>query len=99
MSPARSTTDGVPHARRTLVVPLGVARPEEDWSGANEAKADTLRVRSLQRLARAQGIAFRHSDSGYTLIDAARKPVQGRHDLTLDEIESWLEQAGGPRDD
>jgi hypothetical protein len=93
VSPARPTNDGVPHVRSTLAVPLGGARPEEDWSGANEAKTDRLRLRGLQRRARTRGIELRHSDSGYALIDAARKSVHDRHDLTLDEIESWLERA------
>ena len=93
MTPPRPTTDGIAHFRRALAVPLGGARPEENWSGANEAKSDKLRARSLQRRARAQGLEFRYSDSGYALIDTARKPVHGRRDLTLDEIESWLERA------
>jgi hypothetical protein len=93
VSPPGPANDGVPHARRTVAVPPGGTRPEEDWSGANDAKADTLRVRSLRRRARAQGVEFRHSDSGYTLIDAARKPVSDRHDMTLDEVESWLGRA------
>jgi hypothetical protein len=88
-----SSYDGVPHARRALDAPLGGARPEEDWSGANEAKAAKLKVRSLQRRAGARGIELRHSGSGYALIDAARQPVHGRHDMTLDEVESWLERA------
>lgn len=84
--------DGVPHIRRALAVPPGARSREEDWTGANDAKADKLRVKSLQRRARAQGVAFRHSDSGYALIDAARRPVDDRHDMTLDEIESWLDR-------
>jgi len=92
VNPPWPTNDGIPHVRRTLAVPLGGARPEEDWTGANEAKADKLRVRSLRRRARAQGIEVRYSDSGYALIDAARKPVHDRRDMTLDEIESWIER-------
>ena len=84
--------DGIPHARRTLAVPPGGASREEDWRGANEAKADKLRGKSLQRRARAQGIELRHSDSGYALIDAGRTPVHDRHDMTLDEVEAWLDR-------
>jgi hypothetical protein len=93
VSPPRPTDDGVPHVRSVLAVPLGGTRPEEDWSGANEAKTDRLRIRSLQRRARARGVQIRHSDSGYALIDAARKPVDDRHDMTLDEVESWFDRA------
>ena len=32
----------------------------------------------------------RHSDYGYTLIGANRKSVNGRNDMSLKEIESWL---------
>jgi len=74
-----------------LAVPPGGASKEEDWSGANAAKAAKLKGRSLERRARAQGIELRHSATGYALIDAARKPVHDRHDLTLDEVEAWLE--------
>jgi hypothetical protein len=66
---------------------------EEDLRGANEAKTVKLRRNSLQRRARAHGFELRHSAYGYALIDAARKPVEGRNDMTLDEVESRL-----PRD-
>lgn len=83
--------DGIPHTRRALGVPPGGASTEEDWSGANAEKADKLKGRSLERRARAQGIELRHSASGYALVDAARKPIDDRHDMTLDEVEAWLE--------
>lgn len=79
---------GVPRIRRALA-----AIPEEDWRGANEAKADKLRHKSLQRRARGRGIELRHSAYGYALIDAARKRIDERSDMSLDEIESWLGQA------
>jgi hypothetical protein len=79
---------GVPRIRRALA-----AIPQEDWDGANEAKTDKLRHKSLQRRARAQGIELRHSAYGYALINAAHKQVDERNDMTLDEIESWLAQA------
>ena len=90
MSPARRDEGGIPHERRTLAAPPGGASREEDCAGANDAKSDKLRRNSLQRRARARGIDLRHSAYGYALIDAARNPVQDRHDLTLDEVESWL---------
>jgi hypothetical protein len=79
---------GVPRIRRALV-----AIPEEDWHGANEAKTDKLRHKSLQRRARARGLELRHSAYGYALINAPRKRIDERSDLTLDEIESWLARA------
>jgi len=88
VSPVPRDDGGVPRARRALV-----AIPQEDWRGANEAKSDKLRHKSLQRRARARGIELRHSATGYALIDATRKRVDDRGDLTLDEIESWLARA------
>jgi hypothetical protein len=84
--------DGIPHVRRAVAAPLGGARPEENWTGANAEKDAKLRVRSLQRRARSQGIQIRHSASGYALFDAARKPVNDRNDLTVDEVEAWLDR-------
>ena len=88
MSSRQRDDGGVPRGRAELV-----AVPEEDWRGANEAKSDKLRHKSLQRSARARGLELRHSAYGCALIDAARKPIDDRSDLTLDEIESWLAQA------
>ena len=88
MSPSPHYDGGVPRARRALA-----AVPEEDWRGADEAKNDKLRHKSLQRRVRARGIELRHSASGYALIDAQRKRIDDRSDLTLDEIESWLARA------
>jgi hypothetical protein len=92
VSPARRDEEGIPHSRQVLVVPPGGRSSEEDVRGANDAKDGKLRQKSLQRRARAQGVELRHSDSGYALIDAARNPVDDRHDLTLDEVESWLDR-------
>jgi hypothetical protein len=92
VSPGRRDEDGVPHSRRTLTVPPGETRREEDLTGANEEKADKLKRKSLERRARARGVSLRHSDSGYALIDSARNPVDDRHDMTLDEVESWLDR-------
>ena len=89
MSPLPRSDDGVPRSRTVLTPPLGGASREESWPGANEAKAEKLGVRSLKRSAAAQGLQLRHSDSGYALIDSARRPVNGNN-LTLAEVESWL---------
>jgi hypothetical protein len=66
------------------------AASEENWRGANEAKNTKLRRNELTRRARARGLELRHSAYGYALIDATRNPVEGRNDLTLDEVESRL---------
>ena len=84
---------GIPRARRAVSLPPGAASREERWPGANEAKAEKLGVRSLKRQAAAQGLQLRHSDSGYSLIDSARKPVNDRNNMTLAEVESWLRRA------
>jgi hypothetical protein len=65
-------------------------RSDEDWRGANEAKTDKLRRNNLQRRARARGLELRHSAYGYALIDSARTRIDGRNDLTLDEVETRL---------
>ena len=90
MSPVPRNEDGVPRSRTVLTPPPGGVSREESWSGANEAKAEKLGVRSLKRSAAAQGLELRHSDSGYALIGSARKPVNGNN-MTLAEVESWLE--------
>ena len=92
MSPAPHNENGIPRSRRVLIPPPGGATREENWLGANEAKAEKLGARSLKRTAAAQGLQLRHSDFGYALIDSARKPVNGNK-MTLAEVESWLEGA------
>jgi hypothetical protein len=81
---------GVP--RKIGAVPGG-ARAEETWVGANEAKDEKLRLRSVRRRADADGLEVRHSDYGYALIGTDRKSVNGRNDMSLKEIESWLKAA------
>jgi hypothetical protein len=93
VNPEHHGNGGIPRARRGIAVPPGGVSREESWPGANEAKAEKLGVRSLKRQAAAQGLQLRHSDSGYALIDSARKPVNDRNNMTLAEVESWL---GGP---
>ncbi len=92
MSPD-SRSEGVPV--RLGKVP-GVAPRAETWVGANQAKDEKLRVRQLERRARDGGYELRHSDYGYALIDAARKPVDGRRDLNLKELASLLNEALKP---
>jgi hypothetical protein len=58
--------------------------------GANQAKADKLRGNELARRARARGLELRRSAYGYALIDGARRQIEGRNDMTLDEVESRL---------
>lgn len=93
MKPEHHGNGGIPRARRGITVPLGGASREESWPGANEAKVEKLGVRSLKRQAAAQGLQLRHSDSGYALINSARKPVNDRNNMTLAEVESWLGRA------
>ena len=92
MSPGPRDEGGIPRSRRALSArPLGLPR-EEEWGGANDAKVEKLRLNRLQRRAGARGLQLRHSDHGYALIDSARKRVEERNNMTLDEIESWLDR-------
>src|SRR5262249_46061256 len=89
VSPAHADQGGLPrgHARALTGSRTAV---EEDLRGANEAKTHKLRRNELTRRARSQGLELRHSAYGYALIDRARTPVEGRNDLTLDEVEARL---------
>ena len=89
MSPSHPGQGGIPRRQQRLLPARG-AETVEDWRGANDAKTEKLRRRSLQRRAHTQGLELRHSESGYSLVDAARHPVEGRLDLSLDEVESRL---------
>jgi hypothetical protein len=81
---------GIPRRRERLRVPPGEASRDESWPDANEAKQEKLRRNNLQRLARAQGLELRHSAYGYALLDPARKRIDDRNDMTLEEVESCL---------
>ncbi len=74
------------------MAPPGGRWTEADWSGANDAKLEKLSRSSLQRRARARGFELRHSDYGYMLIDGTRERVDDRTNMTLAEVESWLDQ-------
>ncbi len=86
---------GIPRGHERLVAPPGSRSTEEDFSGANEAKVEKLQRSSLQRRARTRGLQLRQSDAGYALVDSARKRVDDRDNMSLDEVESWLDQASG----
>jgi hypothetical protein len=84
---------GIPRGHQQLVAPPGGRSTEEEWRGANEAKMEKLRRNTMQRRARTRGLQLRHSAYGYALIDSARKPVNDRSNMSLDEIEVLLDQA------
>ena len=90
MSSGNRNDGGVPV--RVGAIP-GTPRREETWAGANQAKDETLRLRSVRRSAGAEGMEIRHSDYGYALIGTDRKSVNGRNDMSLKEVESWLKTA------
>ena len=89
MNSGQAGQGGIPRRQQRLVVAPG-AEKQQDWLGANGAKAEKLRRRALGRRAHAEGLELRHSAYGYALIDSARHPVEDRHDLSLDEVESRL---------
>lgn len=91
-SPEHRSFGGVPFR----VGPLpGGAAAEETCAGANQARDEKLRLRRVSRRAGADGLEIRHSDYGYALIGTDRKSVNGRNDMSLKEIESWLKAAHG----
>jgi hypothetical protein len=69
-----------------------IARAEEtfDAAAANNEMADKLRRNGLRRRARAKGLELRHSDYGYSLIASRGERVDGRNDLTLNDVEKLL---------
>jgi hypothetical protein len=96
MGPVTSTgahDRGIPRGHQRFVAPPGSPSTEEDLSGANEARTEKLRRNDLQRRVRARGFQLRHSAYGYALIDTARKPVDDRNNMSLDEVDSWLARA------
>jgi hypothetical protein len=84
---------GVPRSTRKLSASSSGPSAEESWPGANQEKAEKLRLRGLKRRAGAQGLEVRHSDYGYALFDTTRKLVDGRNDMSLSEIDSWLKRS------
>jgi hypothetical protein len=53
--------------------------------------AHKLQRNALRRRARAHGLELRHSARGYSLVDDARTRVDGRNDLTLEEVSGRLD--------
>ena len=92
MSSAGPHDGGIPRGRLRLVRPPGGTANEEDLRGANEAKVEKLRRNDMQRRARTRGLELRHSASGYALIDSARRAVDDRKDMSLDDVELWLDR-------
>lgn len=68
----------------------GGTRETYDPATANAERATTLRRNELRRKARGKGLELRHSDYGYSLIAGDRTRVEGRNDLTLDEVAARL---------
>jgi hypothetical protein len=93
VSPPGRDEGGIPGIRRVVAARPRDAAPEEDWHGAEKEKVERLRINRLQRRAGARGLELRHSDYGYALIDSTRKRIDERSDMTLKEIEAWLERA------
>ena len=92
MNTGRHDDGGIPRLHQRLVMPPGAASREENWRGANVAKGEKLRRNDLQRRAGARGLKLRSTDYGYALIDAGRRSIDDRNDMTLDEIESVLDR-------
>jgi len=90
VSPERRPEGGPGVARKFVTLP---AAHVETWAGANEAKDEKLRERRLKREAGSRGFQLRHSDYGWALMDTERKPVDGRNDHTLKELEKLLAEA------
>ena len=68
-----------------------------DAAAANVDKEHKLRRDALRRRARAHALELRHSDHGYALVDAARKRLEERNDLTLDEVATHLDAVESAR--
>ena len=91
MSTERRPESGPGVARKVVALPAHVH--VETWAGANEAKDEKLRERRLKRSADSVGFQLRHSDYGWALMDTDRKPVGGRNDHSLKELEKLLAEA------
>jgi hypothetical protein len=81
-------------SRNRKAPPLRAA-DDFDAAAANVEMAHKLQHNSLRRRARAQGLELRHSAYGYSLIDATRRRVDDRNDLTLAEVAVHLDTASG----
>jgi hypothetical protein len=83
---------------QTRPFPPGLTRASEsfDADAANAEKHRKLRRNALRTRAHAHALELRHSAYGYALIDRARHPVDGRNDLTLDEVATHLDGLAAP---
>jgi hypothetical protein len=77
--------------RRRPQLPVKRTHEVYDPAVANTEMVDKLRRNGLKRKARSRGLELRHSSYGYALIDAERKRVDDRNDLTLDEVAARLD--------
>ena len=77
--------------RRRPQAPVKRTHEVYDPAVANTEMVDKLRRNGLKRKARSRGLELRHSSYGYALIDAERKRVDDRNDLTLDEVAARLD--------
>ena len=77
--------------RRKPTGPVKRTHEVYDPAVANTEMVDKLRRNGLKRKARSRGLELRHSSYGYALIDAERKRVDDRNDLTLDEVAARLD--------
>ena len=93
MSSMGNHDGGIPRGHQRLIAPPGSPTIEEDWHGANDAKMEKLRRNNVQRRARSRGLQLRHSNYGYALIDSARQPVDHRSNMSLEDVEVWLDKA------
>jgi len=94
MSYDRSRSEGgLPRSNRRSPRPPDTSDKEEGRK-ASEAMTRKLRQNDLQRRARRSGLELRHSAYGYSLVDGSRNRVDGRNDLTLDEVDAILAGRG-----
>lgn len=84
-----------PHSGRGITP----ANDRFDPAVANTEMAHKLRRNGLRRRAHLHGLELRHSDYGYALIDAARTRIDGRSDMTLDDVAAHLDAVSGGADD
>jgi hypothetical protein len=70
----------------------GIRRTNETFDAptANKEMSEKLRRDALRRRARTRGLELRQSSYGYALIDSERQRLDGRNDLTLDEVAARL---------
>jgi hypothetical protein len=68
---------------------MGVAMTNEGHA-ANEARVQKLRRNRLRRIAKRSRLQLRHSDYGYSLVDELKNHVEGRNNMTLDDVERYL---------